>query len=64
MSRHRNILRLLEEDEWEEWEDYLMMQLIFYHTVEKDEAGGNMKGNGINCWKSYAIKASFIQDFA
>ena len=58
MSRRRNILRVLEEDQWGY---YLMMQVFFYHTVEKDEAGGNMKGNGINCWKNYAIKASFMQ---
>jgi len=29
-----------------------------------NEAGGNTKDGGINCWKNYAIKASFIQDFA
>jgi len=61
MSRRREISRVLEEDQWGY---YLTMQVIFYHTVEKDEAGGNMKGNRINCWKNYAIKATFIQDFA
>ena len=60
MSRRREILRVLEEDQWGYYlMYYLMMQVIF--AVEKDEVGGNMKGNGINCWKYYAIKASFMQ---
>ena len=29
MSRRRDILRVLKEDEWEEWEDFLMMHAIF-----------------------------------
>jgi len=33
-------------------------------SIIPDDAGGNMKGSGINCWKNFAIKASFIQDFA
>ena len=49
--------RVLDKDERE---DFLMMNAIFYHPVEKDETGGNMKGSGINCWKNYAIKTSFI----
>ena len=58
MSHRRD--RILDEDESE---DFLMIQAIFYHPieVEKDETGGN---TSINCWKNYAIKASFIQDFA
>jgi len=34
------------------------------YPVEKDETGGNMKDSGMSCWKNYAIKASFIKDFA
>jgi len=48
MSRRRDILRVLDEDESG---GFLMMQAIFYHPVDKDEAGGNTKGSGINCWK-------------
>jgi len=33
------------------WRSLEWCRWFFYHPVEKDEAGGNMKGCGINCWK-------------
>ena len=61
MSRRRDILRLFSTRSM----DMLLNDADDFSIISsrktKQEAGGNMKGNGINCWKNYAIKASFMQ---
>jgi len=61
MSRRRDILRMLDEDELEE---FGMMQVIFLSSCRERRSGWQYERLWNKLLENYAIKANFIQDFA